>query len=69
MCTRGNVDDESMREEDLSFSRVSRSCFLLLQGFCSYDYGIRRRKKGGGGGGGDDDALPLFMLAISIAIA
>jgi hypothetical protein len=60
---------KSMREEDLSFSRVSRFSFLLLQGFCSYDFGRRRRKKKEEGGGGDDDALPLFILAISIAIA
>ncbi len=53
-----------MREEDLSFSRVSRSSFRLLQGFCSLRQ--RETKKEGGG---DDDALPLFMLAISIAIA
>jgi hypothetical protein len=44
----GNVDDESMREEDLSFSRVSLSSLPLLQGFVlttTGDEEERRKKK------------------------
>ncbi len=45
----GNADDESMREEDLSFSRVSRSSSSSLCCkdffFCSYDRQRETKKK------------------------
>ncbi len=64
----GNADDESrMREEDLRFSRVSRSSFRFVARFLFLRE--RETKKKEEGGGGDDDALLLFILAIIIAIA
>jgi hypothetical protein len=69
----GNADDESMREEDLSFSRVSRSSssslcckdlFFLFVRQTTGDEEERRKKKEKKE---DDDALPLFILAIKVS--